>query len=83
MRGGLMRETSIVQKARAKASREQAVWDKCRYIACRVGKTLDFARWLYHRDTGSWPPEGLKCCPPRESGDWKRRVADVYPWMRG
>lgn len=72
---------STVKKERA--SREQAMWDKWRYIAHNAGKTLDFARFMYKREMGTFPPAGLKCCPDDpDSGDWKRRPADVYPWMQ-
>jgi predicted RNA-binding Zn-ribbon protein involved in translation (DUF1610 family) len=72
----------IKRRKKCKANCEQATWDKYRCIANNCGRTLDFARVMYHREMGKWP-SGLKNCPDSpNSGDWKRRPADVYPWMR-
>jgi superfamily II DNA or RNA helicase len=82
MKNGTMRSVSAIEKPKVKATYEQTVWDKCRYKAYYCDKTLTFARWLYQQETRSWPPPGLKCCPEDpQSGDWNRRVCDVYPWM--
>lgn len=82
MRNGEMKSVSAEQKKKVKSSHEQSVWDRCRYKAFYCGKTLDFARFLYKQETGHYPPDGLKSCPSDAcSGDWKRKVSDVYPWM--
>jgi DNA-directed RNA polymerase subunit RPC12/RpoP len=73
----------VKRRKKSKANAEQACWDKCRYIAHNCGRTLDFARVMYQKEMGKWPT-GLKCCPETaNSGDWKRKPADVYPWMGG
>lgn len=72
----------IIHRKKSKANAAQATWDKYRYIANNKGKTLDFARVLFRKETGDWP-KGLKNCPAEaNSGDWKRRPSDVYPWMK-
>lgn len=71
----------IKRRKKCKANAEQARWDKWKWIAHHKGKTLDFARIMYHKETGQWP-ENLKGCPEEaSSGDWKRTPAAVYPWM--
>ena len=86
MKNGEMRVVAadeLKTKKRSKATSEQKAWDACRYRAMNCGKTMDFARWLYRRDTGNWPSEKtLKCCPEPKSADWKCKPADVYPWMK-
>ena len=85
MEDGSIREVpvdEIKRRKKCKSNKEQSVWDGCRFTAHYSGKTLDFARWLYKKKTGTWPPNGLKNCPESaNSGDWKRKPADVYPWM--
>lgn len=72
----------IIHRKKCKADKAQSVWDQCRYIAHNSGKTLDFARVMYKQKTGEWPPKGLKCCPEdANSGEWRRKPSDVYPWM--
>lgn len=73
----------IKHRKKCKADARQACWDRWRYIANAKGKTLDFARVMYKRDMGEWPDgKTLKNCPESaNSGDWKRKPADVYPWM--
>jgi len=82
---GKLREvpaSEIKRRKKCKADSQQAEWDRCRYIAHNSGRTLDFARVLFQKKTGHWP-SGLKNCPETaSSGDWKRKPADVYPWMR-
>jgi predicted RNA-binding Zn-ribbon protein involved in translation (DUF1610 family) len=81
---GQMRVVSadeVIRRKKCKANAEQATWDSCRFIAHNTGKTLDFARVLYKQKTGKWPPTGLKCCPDNPL-DWKRKPAEVYPWMK-
>jgi superfamily II DNA or RNA helicase len=83
MKDGQLRSVSATEKKKVQASHEQQVWDRCRYKAYYCRKTLDFARWLYKQETGHWPPVGLKSMPETtDSGDWKRKVAEVYPWMQ-
>lgn len=72
----------IKRRKKSKANKEQTIWDGCRYVAENCGRTLDFARVLYRKKTGDWPPKGLKNCPESAtSGDWKRLPSAVYPWM--
>jgi superfamily II DNA or RNA helicase len=74
----------IKRRKKSKANTEQAQWDKARYIAHNCGRTLDFARVMYKKFTGQWPDGSkLKNCPDSgNSGDWKRKPSEVYPWMR-
>ena len=73
-------ELSTVTKERA--SHEQAAWDKWRWISYHSGKTLNFARAMYKKETGEYPPSTLKHIPDDpDSGDWQRTPAAVYPWM--
>lgn len=82
---GHLREFSsdeIIRRKKCKANADQATWDQCRYKAHYTGRTLDFARVMYHKQTGKWP-QGLKNCPDgAKSGDWKRKPSEVYPWMK-
>lgn len=72
----------IKRRKKCRANKEQSVWDKWRCIANNSGRTLDFARVMYHKEIGEWP-SGLKNCPDSaHSGDWKRKPSDVYPWMQ-
>ncbi len=72
----------IKRRKKSKANKDQAIWDKCRYIAHHTGRTLDFARVMYQKQMGKWP-SGVKNCPESaNSGDWKRKPADVYAWMK-
>jgi len=72
----------IKRRKKSKSNREQSVWDKWRYIAEAKSKSLDFARVMYQKEIGDWP-KGLKDCPDSaNSGDWKRKPSDVYPWMK-
>jgi len=71
----------IKRRKKSKSNREQAVWDRWRYIAHHRGKTLDFARVMYQKEMGAWP-KNLKDCPDSKSGDWKRKPGDVFPWMK-
>ena len=83
MADGSMRSVpahEIKKRKKSKANAEQAVWDACRYKAHYCHKDLNFARFLYQRETGKWP-SGLKDCPGATSGDWRRKPAEVYPWM--
>lgn len=94
MMDGTMRSVSsheIRRRKKTKANREQAVWDKWRYIAHgwnkknpgEPPKTLDFVRAMYRKEMGEHPPAKLKDCPESSiSGDWKRAPGDVYPWMK-
>jgi DNA-directed RNA polymerase subunit RPC12/RpoP len=82
---GRLREvpaSEIKRRKKCNADSQQAEWDRCRYIAHNSGRTLDFARVMFQKKMGHWP-SGLKNCPETaSSGDWKRKPADVYPWMR-
>lgn len=71
----------VKHRKKCKADAKQATWDRWRYVAHNSGKTLNFARVMFHKETGEWP-SGLKNCPETaNSGDWHRKPADVYPWM--
>jgi DNA repair protein RadD len=71
----------IKRRKKCKADRRQSVWDACRYKAHYCKRTLDFARILYQKEMGEWP-SGLKNCPESaNSGDWKRKPAELWPWM--
>jgi predicted RNA-binding Zn-ribbon protein involved in translation (DUF1610 family) len=73
----------VIHRKKCKANEAQSIWDACRYKAHYCRKNLDFARFLYHKQTGQWP-NGLNNCPDSaNSSDWKRRPSDVYPWMGG
>lgn len=72
----------LKSRKKSTATDAEKAWQKARYQAYYSGKTLSFARWLYQQSTGNWPdPKILKNCPPRESGDWARKISDVQPWM--
>jgi superfamily II DNA or RNA helicase/predicted RNA-binding Zn-ribbon protein involved in translation (DUF1610 family) len=80
----------IKRRKKTKANKGQAAWDKWRYIAAnwnakhpeKKPKRLDWCRVMYQKEMGEWP-SGLKNCPESaQSGDWKRKPEDVYPWMR-
>jgi len=73
----------IKRRKKSKANKEQAIWDKFRYIAHHSKRTLDFARVLYKKEMGEWPSELKNCPDTANSGDWKRKPSDVYPWMAG
>lgn len=85
MGDGTMRVVSaheIKRRKKSKADHEQSTWDKFRYIAHFKSQTLGWARIMYQRERGQWPPSHLKNCPDTpDSGDWKRRPSEVYPWM--
>ena len=72
----------IIRRKKCKANAEQSTWDQCRYIAHHSGKTLDFARVLYKKKMGKWPPNNLKNVP-QSALDWKRKPSDLCPWMKG
>jgi superfamily II DNA or RNA helicase len=80
MADGSMKTISAIDRKKKKVNQDQRIWDACRYKAHYSRKTLSFARWLFHEQTGRWPAK-LKACPDQDSGDWKRRPIDVYPFM--
>ena len=72
----------IKRRKKCKENKMQATWDRFRFIAHHSGRTLDFARVLFHKETGQWPKD-LKNCPEEaNSADWKRKPSDVFPWMQ-
>lgn len=84
MLDGSLREVpadEIKKRKKSKASHKQAVWDRCRYQAHYTGRTMDFARAIFKKETGEWP-SGLKNCPDAGSANWKRKPADVYHYMK-
>ncbi len=79
----------IKRRKKKNANAGQATWDKWKYIAHnwnkknpdKPAKTLNWCGAMFRNDTGGWPA-GLKGCPEKDDGDWKRVPVAVYPWMK-
>ncbi len=81
----------IKRRKKNKANKEQAEWDRWRYIAKgwnanpkNQGKKKKSLMWcgaMYRNKMGDWP-SGLDNCPERGSGDWERTPEQVCPWMK-
>ena len=85
MRDGSLRSIpadEIKRRKKCNVDSAQAAWDKARCIAHHSGKTMNFARWLYHKETGNWPANLKNCPESANSGDWHRKPSDLYPWMK-
>jgi len=80
----------IKRRKKGKANKQQAAWDKWKFIAKgwnakpdnkgEKKKNLMWCGAMYKREMGHWP-SGLKNCPERDHGDWERPPEKVYPWM--
>lgn len=82
----------IKRRKKCKADGEQQAWLKWVYIANgwnskpsnegKTPKTLTWCRAMFQREQGHWPRDGLKYMPGKESADWKRTPASVFPHLR-
>lgn len=80
---GEIREVKDTKKrAPINKSADEKKWVSCLYRAMHSQKnpTMNLARFLFKKETGKWP-KGFKNCPEYDSGDWKRNVVSVCPWM--
>jgi len=77
---GRMRTVTAAQRKKKIANDDVRIWFGCLYPAVHSGKQLNLARIFFKQRTGRWPDkEKLPFCPDKDSGDWSRRAADVYP----
>lgn len=81
MGNGVVKEVPVEHKVKVQKSADQKAWDKARYVAHYTGRTLSQARFLFKQQAGYWPPDGLDHMPVRDSIDWQRAPAAVYPFM--
>jgi superfamily II DNA or RNA helicase/predicted RNA-binding Zn-ribbon protein involved in translation (DUF1610 family) len=82
----------IKRRKKSKADGEEAAWLKWVFIAngwnskpanrSKPPKTLTWCKAMFQREQGHWPREGLRYMPARESADWKRAPASVFPHLR-
>jgi len=80
---GKMRTVTVQQRQKKVVNDDVRRWFQCIYPAMYTGRTLNFARAMFKESTGRWPdPDKLPFCPKeRDSGDWNRRVREVYPQL--
>jgi superfamily II DNA or RNA helicase len=77
MGNGKTREVSVKEKKKVTKSFEQKAWDRCYWRAKNSTMTFSQAKWLYKKEQGRWPPDGLDLMPRRDSVNWERRVSKV------
>ena len=82
MGDGQMKEVSARQKKVVKSRTDKDIWFGCLFPVVRSGRKLNLARIFFHNNTGRWPEDvSLPLCPHKDSIDWSRRAADVYPQL--
>lgn len=79
--GKLKKMVGDVIKPKIQPSNDERNWKTCLFSAGYAGQTLSQARGRFRRLTGRWLPSEIHPQPARDSTDWDRRAADVYPWL--
>ncbi len=81
MENGKLKAVSVHKQKKVLQVTDQQMWDKCRYMAHYSGRTLNFARAMFNKQTGRWP-NNLKNCPQgAHHPDWALTPSQAYPFM--
>lgn len=81
MGNGKLKEIPAIAKAKKEKSdteRKLGQWTSLLYGGLTVPRSLLACAKIYHNKTGEWPKDGWPGVAPRDSGQWKRNVTEVF-----